>query len=86
MLGKWQETGTTATLEFRTDGAFYAVDDMEMAVSGTYTHQRDGRIRFEIINPGSSPEIVWGRINVRGDELIFTSDDNEEVEHYRRTR
>jgi len=86
IIGKWQEIGTTATLEFHKDGTFSAVDDMEMAVSGTYSHHKDGRTRFEIINPGSSPELVWGKINLQGDELIFTSDDNEEVERYRRTR
>lgn len=86
IIGTWQEIGTTATLEFHKDGTFSAVDDMEMAVSGTYSHHQDGRTRFEIISPGSSPEIVWGNINVQGDELIFSSDDNEEVECYRRTR
>jgi hypothetical protein len=84
--GKWQEIGTTATLEFHKDGTFHAVDDMEMSVSGEYTLHKDGRTRFEIISPGSSPEIVWGRIRVQGDELMFTSDEDEEMEHYRRVK
>jgi len=86
IIGKWQEIGTTATLEFHTDGTFAAVDDMDMAVSGTYARQRDGRTRLEITIPGSTPDIVWGKIDVQGDELIVTSDDNKEVERYRRTR
>ncbi len=86
ILGKWQEIGTTATLEFHKDGTFAAVDDMDMAVSGTYSHRRDGRTRFEITIPGSPPDIVWGKIDVQGDELIVTSDDGNEVDRYRRTR
>jgi hypothetical protein len=86
IIGKWQEIGTTATLEFHKDGTFSAVDDMDMAVSGTYTRQRDGRTRFEIDIPGSPPDIVWGKIDVQGDELIVTSDDAQEVERYRRAR
>jgi hypothetical protein len=86
IIGKWQEIGTTATLEFQKDGTFSAVDDMEMAVSGKYKRHRDGRTRFEIIIPESPPDIVWGRISVRGEELLFTSDNNEEVERYRRAR
>ena len=86
IIGKWQELGTTATLEFHTDGTFAAVDDMDMAVSGTYTRQRDGRTRFEITIPGSPPDIVWGKIDVQGDELIVASDDDQEVERYRRAR
>jgi hypothetical protein len=86
IIGKWQEIDTTATLEFHKDGTFYAVDDMEMAVSGTYTRQRDGRTRFEINIPGSPPDIVWGMIDVQGDDLIVTSEDQKEVERYRRTR
>jgi hypothetical protein len=86
IIGKWQEIGTTATLEFHNDGTFAAIDDMDMAVSGTYAHRRDGRTRFEIAVPGSPPDIVWGKIHVQGDELIVTSDDNKEVERYRRTR
>jgi hypothetical protein len=86
IIGKWQEIGTTATLEFHTDGTFAAVDDMDMAVSGTYALQRDGRTRFEVTIPGSPPDIVWGKIDVQGDELIVASDDNKEVERYRRAR
>ena len=86
IIGKWQEIGTTATLEFHTDGTFSAVDDMDMAVSGTYARQRDGKTRYEITIPGSPPDIVWGKINVQGDELIVTSDDDQEVERYRRAR
>jgi hypothetical protein len=86
IIGKWQEIGTTATMEFHTDGTFAAVDDMAMAVSGTYARQRDGRTRFEIVIPGSPPDIVWGKIAVRGEELIVTSDDGKEVDRYRRTR
>jgi hypothetical protein len=86
IIGKWQEIGTTATLEFHKDGTFSAVDDMDMAVSGTYARRRDGRTRFEITIPESPPDIIWGKVDVQGDELIITSDDNRDVEHYRRTR
>jgi hypothetical protein len=52
VVGKWQEIGKTATLEFRKDGSFKAVDNQEMAVSGKYSLHENGMVRFEIANQG----------------------------------
>jgi hypothetical protein len=84
VAGKWQETGTKSTIELHRDGTFKAVDDMGMAVNGKYTLQENGTIRFEILHSGNSPEIINGKLAVRGDELTFTSADDKKVETYKR--
>ena len=84
IIGKWQEPGTTATMEFFRDGTFTAVDDMEMEVSGSYVLRKDGGIRFEIIHPESPPETISAILSVKGDELTLTFGDDKEVEKYRR--
>ena len=84
VAGKWQGAGAKSTLEFHRDGTFRAVDDMGMAVSGKYTLQENGSIRFEVTHQGSSPEIIDGKVTVRGDELTFTPADDKKVEIYKR--
>jgi hypothetical protein len=79
LIGRWQEIGKKATLEFRRDGTFNALDDMGMAVSGKYTLYKNDNIRFEIKHQDASTEIIKGKITVRGDELILTSEDDKEV-------
>ena len=86
VTGKWQEVGKKSTIEFHTDSTFNAVDDMGMAVSGKYTLQENGSIRFEITHDGSAPEIVEGKLNKRGDELTFSSADDNKVETYKRVK
>ena len=86
LAGKWQEVGKKSTIEFHTDGTFKAVDDMGMAVSGKYTLQENGTIRFEITHEGSAPEIVNGKLNERGDELTFSSANDKKVETYKRMK
>jgi len=84
IIGKWQEPGTTATMEFFRDGTFTAVDDMDMEVSGSYVLRKDGGIHFEIIHPESPPETISAILSVKGDELTLTFGDDKEVEKYRR--
>ena len=84
LTGKWQEIGKKSIIEFYADGTFNAVDDMGMAVSGKYTLQEKGTIRFEILHKGNSPEIIQGTLNAQGDELTFTSADDKKVETYKR--
>jgi len=86
LTGKWQEAGKKSTLEFHKDGTFNAVDDMGMAVSGKYILQKDGSIRFEITHEGSAPEIVEGKLNERGDEIMFGAADDKKVESYKRVK
>ena len=86
VVGKWREVGKTATLEFWNDGTFKAVDNQGMAVSGKYTLSENGNARFEIDREDSSPEIVSGKISVRGEELTLTSGDGKEVDRYKRER
>ena len=86
LTGKWQEAGNKSTLEFHKDSTFNAVDDMGMAVSGKYTLQKDGGIRFEITHEGSAPETVEGKLNERGDEITFGAADDKKVETYKRVK
>ncbi len=86
IVGKWREVGKTATLEFFRGGTFKAVDNQGMAVSGKYTLHKNGNARFEINRQGISPEIVIGKISVRGEELTLISGDGKEVDRYKRER
>ncbi|OGP89020.1 MAG: hypothetical protein A2156_05080 [Deltaproteobacteria bacterium RBG_16_48_10] len=86
IIGKWKEVGKVATIEFSADGAFKAVDNQGMAVSGEYTLSKDGKLRCEVQQGGSSREIVNLMISIKGDELTLTSSDSREVEIYRREK
>jgi hypothetical protein len=86
IIGKWKEVGKVATLEFSTDGNFKAVDNQGMAVSGQYTLFKDGSLRCEVQQDGSSKEVVNLMISIKGDELTLTSSDTSEVESYRREK
>ncbi len=78
--------GRTATVEFLEDGTFKAVDNQGMAVSGKYSLSENGNARFEIEREDSPPEIVNGKISVRGEELTLISGDGKEVDRYKRER
>jgi hypothetical protein len=86
VIGKWQEVGKMATLEFRDDHTFSAVDNMGMAVSGTYSLDNNGNIRFEIKHGEPEAEIIDAKVTFAGDELIFNFGDKGEVEKYRRVK
>ena len=86
VVGKWREVGKTATLEFFKGGTFKAVDNQGMAVSGKYTLHKNGNVRFDINRQGTSPEIVMGKISLRGEELTLISGDGKEVDKYKRER
>jgi hypothetical protein len=86
VVGKWQEIGKTATIEFLKDGSFKAMDNLGMAVSGKYTLLGNGSVRFEIEQQGSSPEIIEGKLFVRKGELTISFEQGKEVERYRRVR
>jgi len=86
VVGRWREIGKSATLEFRRDGTFKAVDNQEMAVRGKYTLDEKGNMRVEITLQGSPPEVVNGRVSVRGDELTFEYSDHNDVERYKREK
>ena len=86
VVGKWREIGKTATIEFFKDGSFKAIDNQGMAVSGKYTLLKDGKVRFEILHPGSSSEMVTGKLSVRKDELTISSEEGKEAERYRKVK
>jgi len=86
VVGRWREIGKSVTLEFRRDGTFKAVDNQGMAVRGKYTLDEKGNMRVEITLDGSPPEVVNGRVAVRGDELTFEYSDHNDVERYRREK
>lgn len=84
MTGAWLEVGKSATLEFKKDGSFSAVDNEGMAISGRYTRLEDGRVKFEILHGDASVEIVILNVSVSGEELTITGDVPGDVERYRR--
>jgi len=86
VVGRWREIGKSATLEFRRDGTFEAVDNQGMAVRGKYALDEKGNMRVEITHQGSPPEVVKGKVTVRGDELTFEYSDHNDVERYRREK
>ena len=86
VVGKWKEIGKTATLEFRKDGTFKAVDNQKMAVKGKYSLIEPGNVRFEIFRQGSPSEIVNGTFSLQGDVLTFTSSNGKEIERYKREK
>ncbi len=86
LIGRWKEVGKVATIEFSEDGAFKAVDNQGMAVSGKYTLFKDGHLRCEIQQKGGSGEVVNVTISIKGDELTLTSSGDTEVERYTRER
>jgi hypothetical protein len=86
LIGKWKEVGKTATIEFSKDGAFKAVDNQGMAVSGRYTLLKDGHLRCEIQQKEGAGEVVNLIISVKGDELTLAASKDREVEIYRRER
>lgn len=84
ITGRWQEVGAQATLVFREDGTFSAVDNQGMQVGGVYRVEGDGKIRFDIRHADGSIETVYGKVDRQGDGLSLTADDGGEVERYRR--
>jgi len=86
VVGRWREIGKSATLEFWKDGTFKAVDNQGMAVRGKYALDEKGNMRVEITHQGSPPEVVKGKVTVRGDELTFEYSDHNDVERYRREK
>jgi len=86
IVGKWKEIGKTATLEFRKDGSFKAVDNQGMTVTGKYALLENGMARFEIAHQQSLPETVAIRLSVQKDELTITPAGGNEVERYRRVK
>jgi hypothetical protein len=85
IAGKWQEPGTTSSIEFGHNGKFTVIDDMGMTVSGNYTILANGKIRLEIKHPNNSDEIIIGNFAVQDDELILSLDEDKEVLTYRKT-
>ncbi len=71
LIGKWKEVGKTAMIEFWEDGAFKAVDNQGMAVSGKYTLSQDGYLQCEIQQEGRAAEVVKLKVSIKGDELTL---------------
>lgn len=86
IIGKWQEIGKNAYLEFSDEKSFKAVDSMGMAVTGTYALGNNGDVRFEIKHNESYSEIIDAKVKVAGDELTINFGKNKEVEKYKRVQ
>ena len=86
IAGKWQEPGTTSSIEFGHNGKFTAMDHMGMTVSGNYTFLANGKIRLEIKHPNNSDEIIIGNFAVQDDLLRLTLDEDKEVLTYKKNQ
>jgi len=86
LLGKWQEMGKKATVEFYDDHTFQAIDDMGMAVNGTYAINDNGNVRFEIKHDHGETEIIDAKVSFEKDDLIFNFIDNGGIEKYRKIK
>jgi hypothetical protein len=86
IAGKWQEPGTTSSIEFGQDGTFTAIDNMGMTVSGDYTILDKGKIRLVIKHQDYPDEIIMRNFAVREDELILTLDKDKEVLTYKKNQ
>jgi len=86
MIGTWLEVGKSATLEFKKDGSFSAMDNEGMAVNGKYRRLKDGSMKFEILHGDAPVEIVILNVSVSGDELTVAGDHPSDVERYRRIK
>lgn len=86
LTGKWQEIGKKATLEFYDDQTFQAIDDMGMAVNGTYAVDHNGNVCFEIKHDDGETEIVRAKGTFEKDDLVFNFGDTSGVEKYRKMK
>jgi len=84
LTGKWQEIGKNVYLEFSDEKTFKAVDSMGMAVTGTYSVDNEGNVRFEIRHDESNTEIIEADVKVSGDELTVDFGDTQKVVKYKR--
>jgi hypothetical protein len=84
LTGKWQETRGRAIIEFFENRSFKTVDNMGMTVSGTYSLDDKGNVRFEIKHNEASIEMIEAKVTISEDEIIFNFGETEEVEKYRR--
>ena len=93
VVGRWKAIGEPGTLEFHKDGSFEVVDNMGAILKGNYVLGKNGNVKIVIthsdimrknIQPVDVPEIVNGKLSVRGDELTLTSLDGKEVLQYKR--
>jgi len=57
-----------------------------MAVSGKYTPFENENVGFEIAHPGSSSEIVIGKLSMQEDKLTISFKNGRKVERYRRVK
>ena len=93
VVGRWKAIGESGILEFHKDGSFEVVDNMGTISKGNYVLDKNGNVKIVLthsdimrknIQPVDVPEIVNGKLSVRGDELTFTSHDDKEVLRYKR--
>lgn len=85
VTGRWRQPGRNASVQFYRDGTFTAVDNQGMTVNGKYFFMKRGRVRFEVKHPEGPPEIITGTCVIKGNRLILTAADGEEVDVYEKT-
>lgn len=82
ILGKWEETDGTETIEFFRDGTVNIVDKGRL-IAGGYRFIDDDRLRLDLGGLGALAGSMILKVSVSGNELILTNPQGE-VSRYRR--
>jgi hypothetical protein len=85
VVGHWQAMEGTASVTFKPDGEFEAVDNMGMAVTGTYRLIGTGGIQFEVRHGDHETEVIDARVVREDDRLTLTFPGEALAETYRRS-
>lgn len=95
IIGLWQSTGDSGSIEFKATGEVIVVDNMSATVTGTYKIEADNLIRFELtasdilrdsVKPVPKTEMTAKIVNFNDDELQLHFAGEEAIENYRRIR
>lgn len=82
IVGKWQPTSGTETMEFFKDGTV-ATEGGPMALTGKYTILDEKRLKIEFGGMGALAGPMMATYEISGDELTLTAQ-NGSVGKYRR--
>ena len=95
LIGLWESTNESGSIEFKTSGEVIIVDNMSATVIGSYEIEEDDLIKFELtasdilrdsVQPSSKTTITAKIMTLKGDELQLRFTGEDEQENYRRMR
>jgi hypothetical protein len=84
IVGHWKAVEGRATVHFDPDGAFTAVDNQGMPVSGKYRLVGPDGIRFEIRHGEADAERIDARMTRSGERMTLVFPGENAIETYER--